>query len=294
MPFISTDAILHTVKNIALSGDEYIVPLEQLATWLADPACDIEVDRRCFGYAVRTDQWHCRDHSFGWHVLYLILEGIVPGRVEDEPFTLMPDSLFWLNETARMDMTWPARLVFTEVWFRLRRDGMPVRLPRPSVIANHAGELWPIMRQVEDEITLGGALSDDKLRYLLATLVIELHRLDVGSEDTRQLSPAQCRQLLRYVNERIDQRFALDELARVVDLSADYFSRCFRQTFSVPPREWVIRQRIREAARRLTTTNLTVYQVAEQLGYANVSQFSRQFHQHTGTSPKRYRKRHSA
>jgi len=261
---------------------------------LVDGRYDLTINRNYYGYAVRTDRWSARGVQHPWHIVYLVLEGTVPGRVNGRPFQLEPETLFWLSPDVALEMTWPDRLVFTELWFRLTRRGRDMRLPDDCLIVPRAGELWPVFRRIEDELTMGGPMTEQKLRHQLATLCIDLLRLRDESPGSRRLSPAQCRRLSEHVRRRIHERPAIEELASIVDLSADYFSRCFSETFGLPPRDWLIRQRIREATRLLTTTNLAVYQVADQLGYQNVSQFSRQFHRQAGVSPRVYRQRHGA
>ena len=282
------------MKKMAQHGDRLALPLDAWPAAVLDKNNDLEINRRFFGYAVRTDRWKPRDFQADWHIVYLIREGVVPGRAAGQAFQLEPGSLFWLAPGTEMDMTWPARLAFTEVWFRLQRGSRHVRFPEPLLVLPGADELWPTFRLIEDELTVERPLAATRLRCLIATLAIEVVRLQHDASDRQRLSPARCRRLTAYVAQHLTGRPTLADLAGAVDLSPDYFSRQFRRSFHMPPRDWLIQQRIREAARRLTTTDLTVYQVAAELGYENVSQFSRQFRQITGQSPARYRRTHGA
>jgi AraC-like DNA-binding protein len=200
--------------------------------------------------------------------------------------------LFWLNPWTRLDMTWPDRLVFTELWFRLVHQGRNVRLPESHWVLPDAGPTLELFHQIEQELTVDLPDSDRKRRCLLSLLTIEVTRMrSPAGRAIMSLNSPQQRRLLAYIRENLAGRPTVEDLADVVELSPDYFSRVFRQAFGVPPRDLMIRERIREAARLLSTTNLSVNQVAERLGYANVSQFSRQFRQHTGRPPRRYRLR---
>jgi AraC family transcriptional regulator len=146
------------------------------------------------------------------------------------------------------------------------------------------------MQLIEQELLQAGPMSELKLRHLLALMAIDVVQLRQTSDDAALLSPAQRRRLDQYARKNITRRPSPSELAEVVGLSPDYFSRIFRRTYGTPPRDWLIRERIREASRMLTSTTLATYQVADHLGYANVSQFSRQFSQAMGMSPGRYRR----
>lgn len=279
---------------MARSGDDLsrvrCVPLAQWPQLLVDPRTELEIDRRFFGYAVRTDRWQCRQSSRPWQTIYLVLDGEAPGAVDGEPYRLGPNSLFWLSPGVPLDMHWSARFVFTEVWFRVFRGGRMLRLPEPVIIEEGAQGLWPLFQEIEEELTNEASAAEAKLRHLLALVAIEVARLRERTSEPRTLGPIQRRRIAEYVRRQLSARPSPAELAEVVGLSPDYFSRVFHATYGCSPRDWLVRERIREAARMLTSTGMTAYQVADHLGYGDVSQFSRQFKQVLGVSPGRYRR----
>jgi AraC-like DNA-binding protein len=94
---------------------------------------------------------------------------------------------------------------------------------------------------------------------------------------------------VQWAREHLHQRPTPADLAAQLDLTPDYFSRVFRHTFGCAPRDWLVRERIAAAGRVLRDTNVPVSHVARNYGYADAAQFSRQFKQETGLSPRRYR-----
>ena len=97
---------------------------------------------------------------------------------------------------------------------------------------------------------------------------------------------------VQYIQDTATARPTPRDLAVELHLSADYFSRAFRRTFSVSPRRWLLNERIRLAAMLLAKPGLSVSEVAYQFGYRDVYLFSRQFKQVFGLSP-RFFQRHS-
>src|SRR5690606_6844081 len=80
------------------------------------------------------------------------------------------------------------------------------------------------------------------------------------------------------------------QLAKQLRLSHDYFARRFAATFGMSPRSWLVQQRVSHGAYRLVDTNLTISEVAAELGYDDPFLFSRQFKQVMGQSPRDYRR----
>lgn len=79
-------------------------------------------------------------------------------------------------------------------------------------------------------------------------------------------------------------------LAERCHLSADHFTKRFRTALAMKPQEYLLRTRIRAAARSLhSDVKLSIKAVAEAAGYATVHSFSRAFRQVTGSTPARFR-----
>jgi len=82
------------------------------------------------------------------------------------------------------------------------------------------------------------------------------------------------------------------DLARLLRLSHDYFTRCFSASFGCSPRAWLQRERLERAAEHLLQPDCTVGQVARHAGYPDVFPFSKQFKAHFGQSPSAFRRAH--
>lgn len=82
---------------------------------------------------------------------------------------------------------------------------------------------------------------------------------------------------------------AVETLAREAGLSAGHFTRTFKAVTGQSPKDFLLRTRITRAQYYLRETDLTISEIADRLGYADVFFFSRQFKQKTGTPPLRYR-----
>ena len=95
--------------------------------------------------------------------------------------------------------------------------------------------------------------------------------------------------------ELISRRFRHDitqaEAARLVRMSPASFSRFFRRATFRTFRTFVNEVRLGYAARQLTETDRTVAEICYDSGFANLSNFNRQFLRRHRTTPRAYRRR---
>ena len=79
-------------------------------------------------------------------------------------------------------------------------------------------------------------------------------------------------------------------LAGLCCLSEDYFIRRFRDCVGQTPAQYLLSQRIMQAAQQLLFTDKSLEQVAEETGFGSRAYFSRMFARARGISPAAYRK----
>lgn len=77
-------------------------------------------------------------------------------------------------------------------------------------------------------------------------------------------------------------------LAKEAKMSEPKLRKLFRQTFGKSVFDYYQTLRLQEAARLLKEQHLTVSEVGYQVGFTNLSHFSRVFEQHMGLKPKKY------
>lgn len=96
---------------------------------------------------------------------------------------------------------------------------------------------------------------------------------------------------LRLVLEMIESEpcRSIRELAREVSLSPAHLQRLFKQHLGTPLGKVVTERRLRKAAALLTTTKLSIKEVAHAAGYQHHSSFVRAFQRRFMEAPKRFR-----
>ena len=104
------------------------------------------------------------------------------------------------------------------------------------------------------------------------------------------LSPWARRRCLDLMHARLSEDISLDELAAEARLSPFHFARMFRQSLGAPPRVYFTRLRVEKACELLEFTDLSVTEIALQVGYSSNQVLARVFLKHMRLSPSDYRR----
>nr|AQQ74956.1 hypothetical protein [uncultured bacterium] len=114
-----------------------------------------------------------------------------------------------------------------------------------------------------------------------------------NAQRERALRPAQRRkaiELALWMDAHTAERFELPRLARAAGLSSYHFLRVFSRVLGVTPHQYLLRARLRAAARRLLADDSEVTRIALDVGFNDVSNFVRTFGRAAGMSPAKFRR----
>lgn len=95
----------------------------------------------------------------------------------------------------------------------------------------------------------------------------------------------------RYIDTHYAESFSLDWFVDKCAMNVTDFSRRFKAAAGCPLFEYINRQRVARACALLKSSDLPIIDVAEAVGYNNLSFFNRYFLRITGLSPRAFRAR---
>ena len=128
--------------------------------------------------------------------------------------------------------------------------------------------------------------SDERIALLIKLVMLELHRAEDSATFIPLPQEPRCRRAADIVLADPTRDHEIETLARMVGTSARTLSRLFSAETQLSFKSWCQRARIAAAIERLSTdANISVKQVASDLGYASVPAFSHAFRQVTGKTP---------
>ncbi|MGZ3419306.1 MAG: AraC family transcriptional regulator [Polyangiales bacterium] len=93
-----------------------------------------------------------------------------------------------------------------------------------------------------------------------------------------------------FIEAHAHEELDLESIAREAGLSPFHFLRLFSRVIGATPHQYLIRTRLRNAARLLAERERPVTDVALEVGFGDLSNFVRTFHRAAGVSPSAYRK----
>jgi AraC family transcriptional regulator len=92
-----------------------------------------------------------------------------------------------------------------------------------------------------------------------------------------------------WIDANVDQPIDLDRVATEAGLSSFHFLRLFAGVLGVTPHQYLVRSRLRRAARLLVDDSRPITDVAIDVGFGDLSNFVRTFHRAAGVPPRAFR-----
>ena len=103
------------------------------------------------------------------------------------------------------------------------------------------------------------------------------------------LAAHQRRQLVEYIDSQVAESISLGQLAGMCALSEYHFARMFRESFGLPPHQYLLARRLAHARQLLRSTRQPLGEIALACGFASASHFTHRFRQAMHGTPGEYR-----
>src|SRR5262245_34764127 len=168
----------------------------------------------------------------------------------------------------------------------------PARLTVPPLGGLDLPHVRAAMAAVDAEMTGGGAGGNLAAESLANVLAVQLIRHVVAPPKSARgrdgaLPQRRLRAVVEFIEEHLDARPTLEQMAALVRLNPYHFARQFKAATGLPPHQYVIARRVDRARHLLQAgTDLSLAEVAVHAGFSDQSQFSRHFKRLVGVTPR--------
>ena len=136
-------------------------------------------------------------------------------------------------------------------------------------------------KQISWDIVLGNYLN---------TFIIKLLRKTQAGMDRTEID-GMWKSLAEYIEENLQSKLTLSDLAEQCFYNPSYFSRVFKEKFNMTLTEYVTRKRLDHAIELLSSTDLTVGEISAKVGFSDRVSFYHAFSRYLNKTPMHYRKK---
>lgn len=127
----------------------------------------------------------------------------------------------------------------------------------------------------------------NSLFFVMVTLLARQFGKQQPSMDGIALDLAQA---AAYMENHYSEEITVAQLARMANVSARHFTRCFTQVYHATPLQYLQLVRLQRACALLHEAHLSISEVSATCGFVDSNYFSRLFRQHYQQTPTQYRR----
>ena len=133
--------------------------------------------------------------------------------------------------------------------------------------------------------------SKDDVEEMLAKVQTKLDKERKKAQIQNLVDQGQRSELEEAIHERLaDSELSLKSLASQLGFSPSYLSVLIKKELGLPFQDYLIQERMKKAKLLLLTTDLKIYEIAEQVGFEDMNYFSQRFKQVVGLTPRQFKK----
>ncbi len=233
-----------------------------------------------------------------FHQVHVVTEGHLELEVDFERVPLDRSAVAWIRpgQVLRFDLHagvggW--LLLFTPEFLDASVDDEPAgsRVELGSAVKDVAWLLERLRRVSEEE-----AYEERRpfLRHLLHAFLLVLRR---RARSSTTQCPSSARAVFTLFRNEVEQRFAttrrIEDYERIIGYSSKTLSRAARAATGLNAKQYIDQRVLLEGRRLLAHTRLSAGEIAQQLGFSELTNFIKFFRRNGGESPSEFRRRGS-
>jgi AraC family transcriptional regulator len=174
-----------------------------------------------------------------------------------------------------------AKKTYEQLELKASRAHFPLRLQMRDARIQHLA--WALQAELEANEASDALYAESLGTAMLVRLIGSVPSLE-GRRGT--LAPKAAARLTDHIENSLDQRLTLSELAGLLDISVPHLKVLFRETFGIPVHQYIVQRRVERAKALLLTGKIGAAQVALEVGFSHQSHMARWMNRLLGVSPR--------
>lgn len=214
--------------------------------------------------------------------LVLVLEGTLSLQEAGAEYELQPNQMILLEPGKEHGGIRETEEKVAFYWFHFYTD---LPLPFKTYTGTEVYEIKQLMKRLLHITNTPGYPQGaaDALGYLIFEELV--HRVQEDHSTNR----IHINQILEYIKINSGRNLTVSDVAAYFNYNLDYMGKLFKKNLGVGLKEYIAAQRLKHAKDLLLTTDLTVKQIAADLGYPQENLFIKFFLYHEKISPSVFR-----
>ncbi|WP_232058262.1 helix-turn-helix domain-containing protein [Cohnella abietis] len=149
------------------------------------------------------------------------------------------------------------------------------------------------IRQIHHEAQQKESGYELAVNMLIKQLLLILIRNDNRGllSDQDRVERIRLKPVLDYVETKLDDRITVDEVCQLANMSYYYFVKFFKKIMGLSFTEYVNFRKIKRAEQLLLTRDMSVSEIGDLIGMANMAHFYKMFKRFNGCSPKEFQRK---
>ncbi|MGM0881032.1 MAG: AraC family transcriptional regulator [Bacillota bacterium] len=246
-----------------------------------------------------SNDWGETDSVPGYNKLYFICEGEGWIRIGTNDYYPKPGQLFLTPAHMKKSFSALNGRPYLKYWCHYNLTAGPFDLFQwigvPLCIdVSDTDKMTQLFQEMIDWHRQDSIVARLREKALLLEIIsgfletVPIRVLQHRSEEMNRLNIIQ-----QYVDNHLHTGISIDQMAESVHLHPNYFISYFKKHFGVPPLKYVNRKRTDRAKQLLTTTPLSIKEIADQTGFKETNHFTKFFRKETSLTPTEFRMAYS-
>lgn len=239
-------------------------------------------------------------HSHPHYEIYYLTKGDRQYFIEDNVYRVVSGD-FALISPGKLHKTSGPRTEYVHIFFQEDAVTESIRpivekcfsAPVISIPPANRDKIEQLLFDMCSEMSNPDKTSEKMLSLLFETLMIYLYRFSSFKVSAIKNDDETYNKILdavTYINKNYSSDISVSQLSHMSFLSQSYFCRKFKNIIGMPAAQYINCIRMNEAIKLLTTTALSITEIAAATGFTSSNYFGDMFKKYKGLSPQQFRK----
>jgi len=133
-------------------------------------------------------------------------------------------------------------------------------------------------------------LKNAKAISIISTLTMFATEHMLGNEPNGNVFVNAFNNIVEYIKIKYNEKLSIGEIGKKYGMSQSAMAKYFKRIYNLSPIEFLIKTRIKNAKKKLRTSDLSIAQISEECGFFDQAHMNRYFKKYENTTPFKYRK----